>query len=190
MKPLRVLQICEATSAGVGQHTVDLCGGLLDAGCDVHLLYSTRRIDDGFRQQREQLPQLKSEVLEMQRLAHPGDGKVVASVRRYLERHGPFDILHGQSSKGGGIARIAGLLGSVPVVYTPNCISTMAPTFGRVSRFAYRWIERLLSFPTSMIICTSPDEFDHIHTFGPLYSREAQGSGRYVNQADNLVAHH
>ncbi len=166
MPKLKVLQICEATNAGVGRHTMDLCGGLVDADCDVHLLYSTGRIDDAFRHQLEHLPQLKTEVLEMRRKPHPHDGKAVSAVRRYIKRHGPFDILHGQSSKGGAIARMAGIVGRTPVVYTPNCISTMAPTFGRISRFSYRWIEWLLSFSTSMIICTSPDEFEHIHAMG------------------------
>jgi glycosyltransferase involved in cell wall biosynthesis len=42
----------------------------------------------------------------------------------------------------------------------------MAPTFGKFSRISYGLIERLLATPTSIIICTSPDELEHIHTLG------------------------
>lgn len=166
MTRLRVLQICEATNAGVGKHTIDLVAGLVPAGCDVHLLYSTERIDDAFREGLAQLPPVQTEVLQMKRKPSPHDSMVVSRVRSYLKKHGPFDIIHGQSSKGGAIARMAGAIGRAPVIYTPHCISTMAPTFGRVSRTVFRWVEWLLAFPTSMILCTSQEELDHIHALG------------------------
>lgn len=166
MSNLRILQICESTLAGVGTHTIDLMGGLVGEGCDVHLLYSVERIDEAFREGLERLPQVTRRILPMKRKPHPSDANVVNQVRRYIREHGPFDVIHGQSSKGGAIARLAGALGSTPVVYTPHCISTMAPTFGRVSRSIYRWMEWMLAFGTSMILCTSQEELDHIHGLG------------------------
>ena len=164
--PLRVLQICEATNAGVGRHTMDLCNGLLESGCDVHLIYSRKRIDDGFEFQLKRLPLLKTAVVNMRRGPHFSDFPAIQKIRSYLKKHGPFDIIHGQSSKGGALARLVGTTRKTPIVYTPNCISTMAPTFGKFSRISYGLIERLLATPTSIIICTSPDELEHIHALG------------------------
>lgn len=165
---LRVLQICEATNSGVGRHTTDLIGGLLDAGCDVHLIYSPTRIDGAFEQGVDKLRAkgLKTELLMMKRKPHPQDGLAVAALRRYMKKHGPFDIVHGQSSKGGALARLAGATARTPAIYTPHCIVTMAPTFGRLMRSAYRWVEWMLAFPTSMIIAASQDEYDHIRLLG------------------------
>jgi glycosyltransferase involved in cell wall biosynthesis len=163
---LRVLQICEATNAGVGRHTMDLCNGLLESGCDVHLIYSKKRIDDGFEYQLKRLPSLKTAVVDMRRGPHFSDFPAIRKIRAYIKNNGPFDIIHGQSSKGGALARLVSTAGRTPIVYTPNCISTMAPTFGKFSRVSYGLIERLLAKPTSIIICTSPDELEHIHALG------------------------
>jgi glycosyltransferase involved in cell wall biosynthesis len=166
MKTLRILQVCEASGGGVGRHTIDLCRGMLAAGCEVHLVYSPDRIDGAFREGLAELTALKLKEISMRRKPHPHDFAVVAQVRRYVQEQGPFDIIHGQSSKGGAIARLVGMLTSTPTVYTPHCIVTMAPTFGRFLRGAFRWVEWLLAYRTSAIIAVSQDERDHIRTLG------------------------
>jgi len=158
--------ISEATSAGVGKYTIDLAEGLLNQGHEVHLLYATARIDNAFREGLARLSGLRSEVIEFKRSPHPEDVFNVSKVLKYIRQHGPMDILHGQSSKGGAISRLAGIAVRCPVVYTPLCISTLAPTFGRISRAIFGRIEWLLAMKTSMILCASQDEFDHINSLG------------------------
>jgi glycosyltransferase involved in cell wall biosynthesis len=163
---MRVLKIVEATSAGVGRHAIDVMRGLLRASCEVHLLYSPTRIDGAFERGLEQLPELRSAALEMRRAPHPGDALVVSSVLRYQRQHGPFDVVHGHSSKGGAIARLAALLTGTPAVYTPHCISTMAPGLSRATRRALGWTELLLSSVTSKIIAVSEEEREHLLELG------------------------
>ena len=72
-KKLRILLITEASSAGVGRHVLDLAGGLLGAGCDVHLIYSEMRIDETFSHRLAQMPQLSTMAVQMRRSPHPSD---------------------------------------------------------------------------------------------------------------------
>src|SRR5690606_9386236 len=41
---LRVLMVVESSAGGTGRHVLDLCQGLIERGCEVHLLYSEGRI--------------------------------------------------------------------------------------------------------------------------------------------------
>ncbi len=170
MLKLKVLQICESANAGVGRHTLDLCEGLRNLGHEVHLAFSGKRIDDGFKNHMSILNGVQYVQVDLNRLPHPSDANAILTLGRYIKSHGPFDLVHGQSSKGGAIARIVGVVYGIPVVYTPHCISTMVPTFGRINRSVFRWIEWALSLRTAQILCTSQEELDHIHGFGvPLH---------------------
>ena len=168
---VRVLQICEASSAGVGRHTIDLTEGLLAKGCDVHLLYSRARIDDAFERGVARLPSGRSHVIEMAREPTAGDAAAMLAVCRYVASHGPFDLVHGHSSKGGAIARLAGAASRKPVIYTPHCISTMVPSFGRVKNTAFKLVEAGLALLTRRILAASQEEYDHIRSLGVAASR-------------------
>ncbi len=48
LRRLRVLLIVESSSAGTGRHVCDLAEALLADGHDVHLIYSTIRMDSRF----------------------------------------------------------------------------------------------------------------------------------------------
>lgn len=161
-KKLRILLINEATNAGVGKHVLDLAGGLIDAGYEVHLIYSTVRIDKTFSTRLEQMPDLFRQAVSMRRSPHPGDVLAVRAVRKYIRQHGPFDILHGHSSKGGAIARLSGLGLSAKVVYTPNAIVTMNPEFSKPALLFYESIERMLGSCTETIIATGEEERAYI----------------------------
>lgn len=163
---LRVLQICEAASAGVGRHTIDLARGLRDADCDVHLLYARGRIDAAFERGLRDVPGLRSAVVPMTREPGLHDAAAVTRVKRYLQQHGPFDVIHGQSSKGGAMARLAGALTGSAVVYTPHCIFTMSPGMGRVRRSVYGLAEQVLASVTDRILAASNEEYEHIRELG------------------------
>ncbi|MGH8645458.1 MAG: glycosyltransferase [Gammaproteobacteria bacterium] len=163
---MRILQITEASSAGVGRHVVDLSKGLLELGCEVHLIYSPRRIDATFAAGIEGLPGLHLRPLDMRRGAHISDLLVVHQVRSYLRDQGPFDVIHGQSSKGGAIGRLAGLRHPSAMVYTPHCIFTMNPTIGKLQFHLFRAIESGLARCTDAVIAVSPDEQQHLLEIG------------------------
>jgi len=163
---LKVLQICEATSAGVGRHTIELVRGLSGAGCEVHLLYAEDRIDAPFARGLKELSQVKSAVLPMARAPRLEDAAMTARARRYVYEHGPFDVIHGQSSKGGAIARLAGATTDASVVYTPHGIYTMSPLLGRMERGIYTLAERTLGELTDRILASSQEEYRHIRELG------------------------
>src|SRR5438045_5689697 len=111
---LRVLLVVESSAAGTGRHVMDLAEGLLARGCEVHLIYSARRMDQMFADRLAKLPAMKRLSLPMRRNIHPGDFGIVRAVRRYLGEFGPFDLIHGHSSKGGAVARLAAIGRGVP----------------------------------------------------------------------------
>jgi glycosyltransferase involved in cell wall biosynthesis len=157
-RSLKVLMIVESSAGGTGRHVLDLCEGLIARGCEIHLLYSTGRIDRLFLERLGGLTGLRHAPLPMRRGMHPGDVGVVRAVRRYLRRHGPFDVIHGHSSKGGAVARLAALGGAVPAIYTLHGLIMMDPGLSALKRLLYLGIELCLSLRTSRIIAVSPEE--------------------------------
>ncbi|MFP4143755.1 MAG: glycosyltransferase family 4 protein [Phycisphaeraceae bacterium] len=161
-RPLRVLMVVEAALAGVGRHALDLCEHLLAGGHEPHLVYSPRRMDPPFAERLEAMSELPRLALPMKRGIGLADFQAARAVARYAREQGPFDILHGHSSKGGAIARLAGRRAKVPAVYTPNAISSMNPRTGRLGRLAATRVERWLGAMTAQIIAVSPEEREHL----------------------------
>jgi glycosyltransferase involved in cell wall biosynthesis len=155
---LRILMVVESSAGGTGRHVLDLCDGLIARGCEVHLIYSTGRIDGLFIERLSALPRLRRTALRMRTGIHPSDFGVVRAVRRYLRDHGPFDAIHGHSSKGGAIARLAALGAGVPAFYTLHGLIMMDPGLAAWKRAFYLGIEFGLSLRTSGIIAVSPEE--------------------------------
>ncbi|MCP3905916.1 MAG: glycosyltransferase family 4 protein [Planctomycetes bacterium] len=163
---MRVLHIVEASNTGVGRHVVDLAAGLLGHDCRVDLVYSTRRMDDVFAERLRSLPELHATAIDMQRRPAIADATVVRRVRALARQRGPFDIVHGHSSKGGAIARLAAGGRGPAVVYTPNGVFTMNPELSSLARRAVGAIERRLARRTDAVIAVSPVERDHLRDLG------------------------
>ncbi len=155
---LKVLLITEASDAGVGRHVLDLATGLLADGHEVHLLYSPIRLGDSFRRRLPDIPGLQAATLHMRRRPHPSDWFAVRGLRKYLNQQGPFDIVHGHSSKGGAVARLAGIGSCAKVVYTPHAIITMDPTLAASSAFIFGGLERVLGWMSDAVIATTVEE--------------------------------
>jgi glycosyltransferase involved in cell wall biosynthesis len=155
---LRILMIVECSAGGTGRHVLDLAEGLIARRCDVHLLYSPGRIDKIFRDRLAQLPSLRAQPIPMRTTIHPADFRVVKSIRRYIREVGPFDVVHGHSSKGGAIARLAAFGTGSPAFYTLHGLIMMDPGLARWKRLFYLAIELILSWRTSRIIAVSPEE--------------------------------
>jgi len=160
---MRVLQVVEACGAGVGRHVRMLCEGLVGRGHRVTLAYSPRRLDEPFRRFVEEgRDGLRPVPLEVGRKVAPvSDLRGVLALARVLRSEGPFDVVHGHSSKGGALARVAGRLAGVPTVYTPHSLILSSPMVAGVEARFYAVAERALGrWATSRFIAVSEDERD------------------------------
>jgi RraA family protein len=158
--PLRVLLITEAAGGGSGRHVLDLAEGLLERGHDVHLIYAPGRLDRFFSERLEgdRARNVNRSCLAIRRGLHPADFAAVGSIRRYIRDHGPFDVIHGHSAKGGALARLAALGAGTPVFYTLHGYVAMDPGLPWPKRLFYQSLEWVLSQATDRIIAVSPEE--------------------------------
>jgi glycosyltransferase involved in cell wall biosynthesis len=163
---LRVLLVTEAAGGGVGRHFLDLATGLAERGVAVQGIYSPGRMDASFRERLAAggLPPLRE--LSMRRGISPLDAVAVGRLVRLARRLGPFDIVHGHSSKGGAIARLAARWLRLPAVYTPHAFVTLDPTLPKWKRRTYGHIEHWLAHHSAAIVAVSPDEARHARELG------------------------
>lgn len=157
-RPFRVLLVVESAAGGTGRHVLDLADGLARRGCDVHLIHSTRRLDAMFAGRLAELPAVRAVALPMRTAPHPADLGAVLAIRRHLRTFGPFDAVHGHSSKGGALARLAAVGTGVPAYYTLHGLIMMDPMLARWKRLVYLGVERALAHRTRRIIAVSPEE--------------------------------
>ncbi len=158
---MNVLEVVEACSAGVGRHVIGLCEGLASQGHRVTVAYAPRRRDEAFKRfMREQRDRIHFSPLEVSRKVSPAsDLRGLLQLLSLIRREGPFDIVHGHSSKGGALGRLAGRLSGVPTVYTPHSLIMSSPEISKTSSTFYTQIERTLGrFATSRFIAVSEDE--------------------------------
>ena len=164
--PIRILHVVEATSTGVARHVLDLSEGALRAGHTPAVIYSPSREDNLFRAGRARLKDVRFHAVPMRRVPGPWDIPATLQVRRLVARTGPYDVIHGHSSKGGMLARLAGIGNDSAVVYTPHAISTQDPMLGRTKRLVFGAGEKALARLTDRIIAVSSDEGEHIVGLG------------------------
>ena len=159
---MRVLILVEACG-GVARHVTDLCAGLKSRGIDVHLLYSPVREDAVLRNGLERLAALAVplKTIAMGPAPRLADLGAWCAIRQYIKDNGPFDIIHGHSSKAGALARLAVGGGRAVKVYTPHAFVTMNPDMGLPGRLLYRGLEHCLALLGDAVIATSPAELVH-----------------------------
>jgi len=154
---LKVLQILEATGGGTARHVVDLCHGLVLRGVEVHLAYSPLRMDNILALALPELEKAGVRCLEvpMRRTPHPSDLRALFILNKYVRAFGHFDIIHGQSAKGGALARLLGMLTQGKIVYSPHGFVSFYPTnSGLLGRF-YAFMESVLAPLTDAIVVVS-----------------------------------
>jgi len=165
----RRLKICfiqEPLHAGVGRHTVDVARDLAARGHDVHVIYSPVRLDKNFLSELGSHPRIHCHAIEMQPGLCLGDVRAFWRVKDYVRKNGPFDIIHGESSKGGGFARLLKLFGAKNVLYSPHAFVTLSPVLPLAKRRIFTAIEWLLSHLSDAIVCTSQSEREHALSLG------------------------
>jgi glycosyltransferase involved in cell wall biosynthesis len=163
---MRILTVIEAAAAGAGRHVMDLMRGLRDRGHSATLVYSPVRADAAFRDFAAGWGSGDVHAIPMRRGPHWSDLQVVRALRGIVEAAGPFDVVHGHSSKAGLLVRAKGLAPGAGVVYTPHGVFTANPANGRLSRFVGRVIERTLARRSDALVAVSPFERDHLGTLG------------------------
>lgn len=157
---MRICHVIESSSGGSSHVVVDLMRDQLAVGHDVTLIYSPLRAESPFTDAVAALgPKLRVRALPMRRAVGLHDVGAAFRLWRALSELGPFDVIHGHSSKGGALSRIAGALlpGKTAIVYTPHAFVTLSPEASRL----YGLIEWLASWHCDAIIVGSSQEFQH-----------------------------
>lgn len=159
---MNILYIVEA-GGGVGRHLYDLIDGLFGKGHKITLAYSSVRADPQFRANIDKLSKMGINMVEISMTRGPSIFDFYALVRLFFLqfKYGPFDLVHGHSSKGGALARIiAPIMGSTSI-YTPHAFYSMNPGLSPLKLWFYKKIEFLLARLGGVIILTSSQELDH-----------------------------
>jgi len=163
---LRVMLAMEAAGGGAGRHVLDLAEGLLSRDHEVCLVYSADRAEDWCGEAIRAMPALTTRQLPMRRAVGTDDVQLTLQLRRLIDEIGPFDILHGHSSKAGALLRLASIGKATPCIYTPHAFITLNPDQRFASRLTYQVAELLLSYLANVIICVSEQELAHARSMG------------------------
>jgi glycosyltransferase involved in cell wall biosynthesis len=165
-RPQRVLLLTQASGGGVGRHFLDLAEGLHQRGVSAVGIYSPRKLDTACRARLEGgiLPAMHS--FPMRRGIHPLDVVDLRALERLIRQLGPFDLVHGHSSKGGALARLLGRRLGIPAVYTPNTFVTQDYAVAAWQRAVFALIERWLGRHTAALIAVSHEEAEHARALG------------------------
>lgn len=170
-----IVHVVEATFAGVGRHVLDLAMYQSMRGSEVTVFYCTSRMSDSFAKQVKELDQIK--WIELKATKKFRLVNIISAIRvaRYCRKN-RVEVLHGHSSIGGLIGRIAGLFCKATVMYTPNAFFSMNPTLAHHKKKVIACIERLLSVFSNHVICVSPEEIEH----AKMYIKIAENKLRLI----------
>lgn len=163
---MRILMVLETCGGGSGRHVLDLTATLAAQGEAVTVVYAPDRAEPDFLDELLSIKGIATHAVSMKRAVGLHDVGALNRLTRCVKEIGPFDILHGHSSKAGALVRM--LPKSVPGarIYTPHAFRTMDPTISRRGRFAYSQIERILSSLCSCVLVGSRQEADAAAAIG------------------------
>ncbi len=156
---IAVLQVMEATEGGTRRHLRDLVSALDPQAFRVALAVSCGR-EAAFR--ADDLPAYKArgvavhEVPMRRGLSPVADARSFVRLVRVIRRVRP-DVIHAHSSKAGFLARLAGAVCRVPVVYTPHVFPFLMGCGADVC-FFYWLLERSVRWATAALIAVSEEE--------------------------------
>lgn len=165
-KPLRIVLVLEPGGGGSARHVIDLASGLVSAGHSVEIVYSPCRAEDWYLQELNALPGVTLHSLAMRRELGLHDFAAALELRKLLQARGPFDVIHGHSSKAGALIRLAGVGIPGRKIYTPHALITLAPDLGGAKRALYTIAERTLDLFSDGVICVSDEERYHARDLG------------------------
>ena len=147
-----MLHVLEAIEGGTARHLVDLVRTA--AGIEHHVAIPWRRVGgltDTAAAGRMAAAGAVVHVVEMRRSPlRPRNLAALAGLAGLVRRVRP-DVVHGHSSMGGALGRVAGTAARLPRVYTPNGLAQGRAALG---------VERLLGPLTDRLVATSASEAD------------------------------
>ena len=160
-RPIRVMQVLEATRDGTRRHLNELVAALSSSGSfELHIVCAARR-DPTFRDDIEAYRRAGHvvSILPMTRGAHPFYDPLSLWKLRRLLRRWPCDVLHLHSAKAGFLGRLAARgLGCVStVIYSPHAFPFLQRV-ARPIRRTYELLERALAPYTDLVLAVSPAE--------------------------------
>jgi glycosyltransferase involved in cell wall biosynthesis len=159
---MKVLLIIEAALGGSGRHVLDLAEGLMARGEQVHLVYSPLRADYQFTTGLASLRRARSEFschsIPITRELGVSDFRSYLRLGAYVRRYGPFDMVHGHSTKAGFLARLLLWRRGARSVYTPHGLLTLDPAITGVRRCAVCLLESALARLSDAVVAVSTNE--------------------------------
>jgi glycosyltransferase involved in cell wall biosynthesis len=158
---VHVLMVLETGGGGAARHVIDLSRGLIERGYCVTLAYSALRAEASFLDEIRSVHELQRVEIDMTREVSVTDIDAARALRAYMLEFGPFQFIHGHSSKGGALSRLAAVGTEAARIYTPHAFVTLNPRLDGVQRLVYSTAERTLSYLADAIICVSREEYDH-----------------------------
>lgn len=155
---IRVLQVVEATEGGVRRHLRDLLLNLPPEHYRCVLAVAVGR-DATFQEDLTHYRALGivTHTLKMRRAIAPLSDLTALIKLLTIIRRERIDLIHAHSSKAGFLARVAATLTGKPIVYTPHCFAFLNDV-GRVRRYVYRVLERLVVPLTTILLVLSREE--------------------------------
>jgi glycosyltransferase involved in cell wall biosynthesis len=150
MPRVRVLEVITGGEAGGAQrHLADLVRGLARQGDEVLVVHGGGTWIDTV------IPVPTAYVADIRRAPDPvHDLRALARLISLVDSFQP-DIIHGHSSKGGFLARLAGQRRRLPVVFTAHGFVVLDPTRSRGSRRVFRWVEAWAARRSAAVIGVS-----------------------------------
>jgi len=167
-RQLRIVLVCEAAGGGVGKHVLDVAESLPSLGFDVLLVHSVRRAEPQFAARLAQHTRhgYRVTTVDVGRAPGPRDVAGVLQLRRAVREFGGADVLHGHSSKGGALARLARWGCARRVFYTAHGFYAQAPSLPSAVRRLYGFAEHALALATDQVIAVSNEEKQVARTLG------------------------
>lgn len=180
-RALRIALVLETSGGGSGRHVLDLASGLVARGHHICVIWSPVRAQQDFVAQLKAISGVETRTLEMNRQVGAADARSRKNLIKVIKEAGPFDILHGHSSKAGALVRLLPRSVGGKRIYTPHAFRTMDPDLGAPQRLVYGTIEKLLAARTDKIIAVSEAERVHATTRLGISERQTQ---RVINGVD------
>jgi glycosyltransferase involved in cell wall biosynthesis len=158
-----VLHVLEAVRGGTSRHVVDVVRHTHGVRHEIVVPPDRRSAGkSGARQDRAAVDACSEagatvHIVDMHRTpVHPANALAAARIAALIRKRAP-DIVHGHSSVGGALARVAAWRTSSARLYTPNALSLSRASLA---------IERLLGRSTDRLIAASVSEADQVASLG------------------------
>lgn len=157
-----VLHVLEALEGGTARHLVDVVSSATGSRHTVVVPpVRVGGLTDELATPRLRRAGASVELLRMHRTPwSPANAVALRSLRRLIRRLAP-DVVHGHSSIGGLLARVAATGTGVPTAYTPNGITQVRAGIA---------VERALRRRTDAFVAVSTTEADHARVLGVVGS--------------------